>query len=120
MINIQKYDTFEKINENARLSLWTKLRVVLNSYLNQKYTIPIREWEKIISYSRYGLWIDSFMIWKIYEDSNWKNFFNLEYIYSITGKWAGTELLLTYINKNEIKNIWRSTWSYSFMDILLQ
>ena len=116
-MDIKKYNAFEKLNENDRLSLLTQFRVFIDSYINHKYRMHTNEWEKIISYSENGLWIDSFMIWKICENSNWKRFFNLEYIYSITGKWAGTKLLLTYINKNEIKNIsYLPTWWYTFWE----
>jgi hypothetical protein len=55
------------------------------------------------------------MIWRKFK-YDWNDFFNLEFIYSFK-KWSWTKLLLTFINKEDIKEIrLLKSSSYLFWD----
>lgn len=105
-MKISEYTNFKSLNEKDNLSLFSTLRI-WNDERKKKYEyfMPTRNGERIISYSENPLSIDAFMIGEIKEDKE-KNikWFNLEYIYSFK-KWSGTKILLTYLNKHNIKDI---------------
>jgi len=103
MIKITDYNKFNRLKDNDNLSELTYFRLWIDEYFNKKYIMQTRIWESIISYQEWFFINDGFMIWKIIE-IDWKNVFNLEYIHSFK-KWVWTKMLLTYINKFQIKNI---------------
>lgn len=101
-----EYTNFKSLNENESLSFLSTLRIWNDKRVKKyEYFMPTRNNERIIGYSENLFFIDAFMIGRIHEDTE-KNikWFNLEYIYSFK-KWSGTKILLTYLNKHNIKNI---------------
>jgi hypothetical protein len=101
---ITDYNKFWNLKEYDKLSDLTYFRLWMDEYFNKKYILQTRVWEMIISYKEWLFFIDWFMIWNIVE-MDWKMVFNLIYIHSFK-KWIWTKMLLTYINKHKIKNIY--------------
>lgn len=100
------------LNENDNLSYLTYIRY----NKDRNGLIDVHLWERIISYKEWLFLIDWFMIWRLLSNTKNKKFFNLEYIHSFK-KWTWTKLLLTFLNKNNIKDIsYIKSGSFEFWD----
>lgn len=105
-MKVSDFNNFDALNENDSLSFLSTIRI-WNDKRKRKYEyfMETRSNERIISYSENSLLIDAFMIGRIFEDKEKDvKWFNLEYIYSFK-KWSGSKILLTYLNKHNIRDI---------------